>query len=297
MNDRSQSSETFSDDSIRRFLLGQLPGNEQTVFEEQLFTNSELEARVQLAEFELSDDYACQRLTENETESFHEKYLLTVDRNRKLDVSRAIGDRFMSASAAESKPAVYQRLMTLFDIRRPAWRYAFAALILALILATVFLVTKEPQIAERFIPPRFRSKPQPTATPQMMNHPTAPSSPVHAEQSPPATPHETPLIVSLTSTSSLDQSPVIILPVNENVMVRFQLSPAAGVGGVYRADLLTMSGETLFSAESLRPYGAKASIDVDVPASTLKSGQYQIRLSGTNDQTKQEISQYYFRVK
>jgi len=297
MENRQNHSQKFSDDSIRRFLLGELQATEQTLFEEQLFTNSELEARVRLAEFELADDYAFKRLSEPETASFREKYLLTADRNQKLNVSQAIRNRFTRESVSEIKPAVYQRLAPWFDLRRPTWRYAFASLVLILILATVFLVTKEPQIVRRLIPERFRSTPHATPTPQLMNHSTGSSSPAHSEQSPPAVPHESPLIVALTSTISLEQSPVITPPAGENAFVRFQLSIQEGAQGVYRADLSTASGETLLTAESLKPYGAKpSSVGFDVPASTLKSGQYQIRLSRTDDPAKQESSQYYFRV-
>ncbi len=295
--DNKQYTQNFSDDSIRRFLLGQLPASELTPFEEQLFINGDLEARVRLAEFELADDYAFKRLTESETESFRERYLLTTDRNQKLNVSQAIRDRFRSESVSQTNPTVYQRLMPLFDLRRSAWRYTFAALILILILATVFLVTKEPQVVKRLIPERFRSTPHATPTPQLMNHSTGASSPAHSEQSPPAAPHDSPLVVGLNSTSSQEQSPVITQPVDENAVVRFQLSIRESAQGDYRADLLAASGETLVSVDSLKPYGPKASaIDFDVPASSLKSGPYQIRLSRVDDPAKQESSQYYFRV-
>ena len=191
--DNEHNSQEFSDDSIRHFLLGRLQASEQTIFEEQLFINGDLEARLRLAEFELADDYAFKRLTESETKAFRERYLLTTDRNQKLNVSQAIRDRFLSESVAEIKPTVYQRLMPWFDLRRPAWRYAFAALILVLILGTVFLVTKEPQIVNWILPDRFKPRPHASPTPQMMNHSTGSSSPVHDEPSPPAVPHESPL--------------------------------------------------------------------------------------------------------
>ena len=292
-----QTNSQFSDDSIRRFLLGRLQDSEQTIFEEQLFTNGDLEARLRLSEFELADDYAFKRLTESETKAFRERYLLTTDRNQKLNVSQAIRERFLTEPVDEIKPTVSQRLMPWFDLRRPAWRYAFATLIVVLILGTVFLVTKEPQIVKKFLPDRFKPRPHASPTPQMMNHSTGSSSPVHDEPSPPAVPHESPLDVSLTATSSIDQSPVITLPVGENAVVRFQLLIKDGAQRVYRADLLTTSGETLFSAGSLKPFGAKsASISFDIPAKALRHGQYQIKLTPTDDPARQESSQYYFRV-
>ena len=78
--DNEHNSQDVSDDSIRHFLLGQLPASEQTLFEEELFTNADLEGRLRLAEFDLADDYAFKRLTESETKAFRERYLLTADR-------------------------------------------------------------------------------------------------------------------------------------------------------------------------------------------------------------------------
>lgn len=294
--DNEHNSQDVSADSIRRFLLGRLQGSEQTLFEEQLFIDGELEARLRLAEFELADDYAFKRLTESETKSFRERYLLTTDRNQKLNVSQAIRDRFLE-SVAETKPTVYQRLMPWFDLRRPAWRYAFAAVILVLILGTVFLVTKETRIVKWILPERFKPRPHASPTPQMMNHSNSSSSPVHDEASPPAVPHESPLSVWLTATSSTDQSAVITLPEGENAVVRFQLLLNHGAQGVYRADLWTESGETSFSAGSLKSFGAQpAAISFDVPAKALQSGKYQIRLTRVDDPGKQEVSQYYFGI-
>ncbi len=295
--ENKHNSQDVADDSIRRFLLGQLKADEQSLFEEQLFTNRELETRVRLAEFELADDYAFKRLTEKETESFRERYLVTTDRNQKLSVSQAMRDRFASEAVFGTKPSMSQRLMPLFDLRRPAWRYAFAAFILILIVGTVFLVTKEPRVVRILLPERFGPRPHASPTPQLMNHSTGSSSPVHDEPSPPAAPHESPLIVVLTATSSLDQSPVITLPPGEHALVRFQLAIKEGTQGVYRADLWTSSGEGLFRVDSLKPDGPKASsVDFDVPANGLKSGQYQISLSRVDDPAKPESLQYYFRV-
>ena len=296
MENRQNHSQDFADDAIRRFLLGQLKADEQSLFEEHLFTNSDLEARLRLAEFELADDYAFKRLTESETESFRERYLLTADRSHKLKVSQAIRDRFRSESVSETHPTVYQRLMPLFDLRRPPWRYAFAAFVLILILATVVLVTKEPQIVRRLIPERFRSTPHTTPTPQLMNHSTGSSSPAHSEQSLPAAPHE----IAADRCAYVDKLSGAVTRDNSaggrNAVVRFQLR-LEKVPRESTALNCWRLGETLVSVESLKPYGPRASaIDFDVPAKDLKSGQYQIRLSRVDDQAKQESSQYYFWV-
>ena len=46
----------FSDEAIRRFLLGRLSASEQPAFERRLFSEDGLDARVRLAELDLADD-------------------------------------------------------------------------------------------------------------------------------------------------------------------------------------------------------------------------------------------------
>jgi len=292
----SQTFQPRSEDSIRRFLLGQLKPGEQSMFEEQLFTDSDLEDRVRLAEFELADDYIFKRLTESEAKSFGEKYLLTADRKQKLNVSKSLRDRFMAVSRPKPRRGIYRGLTALLDIRQMTWRHAIAALVLILIFVMVFLAKKEPQIVERILPDHLQRH-HTTPTPQAMHHAAEPSAPAHSDESPVKPVHESPLVVALTSTNTFDQEPVVVLPSGENAVVRFQLSIKAGQEGLYRADLLTSRREKVFNAESLKAYGSGASfISIDVPVSALESGQYEIRLTRTDDRTKQQVVQYYFSV-
>ena len=53
----------ISDGMIRGFLLCRLGEGTRARFEERLFTDDELERRVRLAEFELTDDYVFGRLS------------------------------------------------------------------------------------------------------------------------------------------------------------------------------------------------------------------------------------------
>jgi hypothetical protein len=292
----SQTFQPRSEDSIRRFLLGQLKPGEQFMFEEQLFTDSDLEDRVRLAEFELADDYTFKRLTQGEAKSFGEKYLLTADRKQKLNVSKALRDRFMAVSRPEPRRAIYRGLTALLDIRQMTWRHAIAALVLILIFVMVFLAKKEPQIVERILPDHLQRH-HATPTPQAMHHAAGPSAPAHSDESPVEPVHESPAVIALTWMNTIDQGPVVVLPSGENAVARFQLSIKAGQEGVYRADLLTSREEKVFNAESLKAYGSgPSSISFDVPVSALKSGQYEIRLTRVDERGKQQIIRYYFSV-
>ena len=295
---KSNGSREFSDSAIRRFLLGQLSAGEQTDFEERLFTDAGLEARVRLAEFELSDDYASERLSTAERDLFRERFLLTSDRTQIFDVSRALHERFASESQTESPAGLTQRLRGFFDLKRPAWKYAFAALILIVFFATVLLVTKQPRIARWLGTEHGKPKPKLTPTPQMMNHPGSQSSPVHVEQSPPMPAHDIPaLTVALNPNIGIEQAPAASLPNDEAAVIRFQLALQTDRAESYVADLFTISGESIFRAESLKPPDTnRSAIYFDVPRRILKSGQYRITLSRVAGGVSVKTADYYFQV-
>ena len=129
----------FSDDAIRRFLLGELTVTEQTAFENRLVADDELEARVRLSELGLADDYVQRRLTRAESLRVQARFLVTRDRQHMTAVSQALHDRFT--------PATHRSAQGFFNLDNAAWRYAFAAAILIIVFAAVWLGVKERRLA------------------------------------------------------------------------------------------------------------------------------------------------------
>ena len=98
MSEDLNKSTQFADETIRRFLLGDLDAAERSNFEEQFLVDDELAARVRLVEFDLTDKYAFSRLSAADQKLFEQTFLLTTERKRKLNVSSALRDRFAPAS-------------------------------------------------------------------------------------------------------------------------------------------------------------------------------------------------------
>src|SRR5689334_14802846 len=94
----SDSSKTFSDDVIRRFLLGKLTPTEQGAFENRLVADDELAARVRLNEIGLADDYVRQSLSRGESLRVQERFLVTRERQHMAAVSQGLHDRFTPAT-------------------------------------------------------------------------------------------------------------------------------------------------------------------------------------------------------
>ena len=303
----------FSDDAIRRFLFGRLSAAEQTTLEERLFTDDALEARVRLAEFDLADDYALERLSAADREAFAEKFLLSTERKRKLTISTALRDRFASASIVENtarhgaKTSISERLQLLFGLNQRARRLAFGVVILVVLAGSVWLVVKEPRIKEVLKAHIFNRRAPAAAPsePRLAEHANNTSSaPEHRITPSPMPPHEptaaSPAILRVDlfvdASRDRDQIPLIDVPKGEHDVVRLQLALKLNQAGSYRAELLTKDGSSVFSADGLKFNQSGAGIEFDVPARLLKPGDYQIRLGRPANETSRGETEYYFRV-
>jgi len=304
----SDDSSNFSDETIRRFLLGGLSASEQPAFEQRLLIDHALAARVRLAEFEVADDYADQSLSSVERQLLEESFLLSADRERKVRVSRALRDHCAPArvSSVASPGATYlERLRLVLRFGRPAWRFAFAAVIFILLFGTVWVAVKKEGRIKEAIAKQVRRRRAPNQTvPVESNHPTNNSTPDHQPGSSLLPDHEqaaAPVIevIALAPVGSPDGSnlPSVSLPKGDQDIVRLQLVLNSNQAGTYGAELLTAEGQSVFSAESIKA-GAKdgAPIDFDVPARFLRTGNYQIRLNRDQAGARENVGSYNFRV-
>jgi hypothetical protein len=287
--------QNFSDETIRRFLLGDLNSAEQSNFERSLFMDSDLEERVRLAELELSDDYASAGLSDGEREVIRQQFLLTSGRKRQFQVSQALQNSFAIKSALATPRTISQRMLGLFDLRQHAWKYAFATLILIILLTTAVLVTRNPsRIAIWGTPNRVAPRPSATAPPRITNHTTNAPAPAHNEQSSPLPLHGGELnSLDLNSSTPLDTSPVIG---STNDVVQLQLKLDDPPSEFYDLNLMTAAGESVFTAKAIKRAETNLLI-VDVPGSALTAGDFQILLIRAGIDSKESAGTYYFRVR
>ena len=280
----SNSSVIFSDDAIRRFLLGELNVTEQTAFENRLVADDELEARVRLSELGLADDYVQRRLPRAESLRVQARFLVTRDRQHMAAVSQALRDRFT--------PATHRSAQGLFNFDNPAWRYAFAAAILLIVFATVWLRVKERRLALNppLPPKRVQPKVSPAQSPVAANHPVGSSTPTHQEEATPLPEHQTTLSIALDAKNTVENPSELQVP-NGTASIRAVVSLEKNQLDSYRAELWNSRGESVFSADGLTPNEGK--LVVDIPALDLSPGEYMIRLNGREDAAG---LQYYLRI-
>jgi hypothetical protein len=204
-------------------------------------------------------------------------------------VSKALRGRF---AANSQRTGTAQSLKAVFDFGRPAWRYAFAALLLLLVFATVWRGIKEPTIVKRIVPERV-VVPKPTATPapERANHPGTTSSPNHAQEYP-EMPVHTPITVSipLDFKNTAENPALVVLPKDEAAFVKFETQLPVNQVPPFRAELWTSKGESIIAVDLLAPT-SDSKIVLVVPAEKFQSGDYLIRVN-----SKSATASYYLRV-
>lgn len=300
------SSPEFSAEAIRSFLLGRLAGSEQVRFEERLFADNDLEMRVRLAECELTDDYAFDRLNAAERNLFEQKFLRAVGRQQKLNVSVALRERFATTRAsARVDRFTGEALKRLFSFQQPLSKLVFGAVTLLILIGTVWLVIREPRLKETLKQRILAKRPAPPTAGRESHHPVNASQPEHPSTPSPMPPHEqraappviTSVILHPTVSGQSQQMPLVSLPKGDNDVLRLQLILKSNQPEPLRGEILAFDGRTIFSALSLKSADNRpAEIDFDIPAHLLKAGQYQVRLSRVVDGSKGNLPGFSFRA-
>lgn len=281
----------FSDGTIRRFLLAQLSREERSAIETALFKNPEFENRARLLEIELIDDYAADRLRASERAAFQQKFLVTAARQKKLEVSAALQRSLTGFSSRRTDSS----LNSMFRWPRLAWRIAFSILALAILLASMIVIRREPQIAERIIPKRLRPAAVVTPTPQPAHHATSSSEPaVHRDEPPTLLAHEaSPQTIVVRPNSSADPAPVISLTNNTAKTVRLEITLERNESATLSAVVTNSNGEVVYD---LREISVKDSnrLDFDIPVERLKPGDFQVSLKRGGETSV--AGTFHFRV-
>jgi hypothetical protein len=296
----------YSNEVVRLFLFGKLPAAQQVKFEERLFSDEQFETRVRLAENELADDYAYERLSATERDLFEQKFLVTSARRQQVRVSSALRHRFasmpqVSTTVASAKPTISKRFQGLLGLNQASWKLALRVAILILLVGTMWTVLRGPRI-QKLIGIR---RPAPALAPapnrQEANHPKK-APPTTFRQPTPAPftldPDANSAMVMLFPQHGYD--PVHItqvgFPDSQHSTLHLLLVFREEHGEeqeIFRAELLTLAGRSVFKENLFRPTGVGA-ISFDVPVMFLDPGDYQVKLSRVAGGT--EAATYYFRV-
>jgi hypothetical protein len=294
----------YSDEVVRLFLLGKLPAAQQVKFEERLFSDEQFETRVRLAENELADDYAYERLSATERDLFEQKFLVSTERRQKLRVSEALHQRFAAPSPAPARATLGERLQRLLSWNQVSWKLAAAVVTLVFFAGTTWLLLRRPQLRQELITqgkkliPRRRpvAPAKPDQNREESHHPKLPSSGENSIPPPPVAMVVANIILIPESAYDGDHIAHLSLPQSDVNLLRVQLAVERNRPGQYQVEVLTVSGQTIFTESLLEKDTSGAAVAFEIPVRLLVAGDYQIKLARITDGREEGVATYYFRV-
>ena len=143
--------ENFEENSIRRYLLGELSEDEQTRVEDAAFADADLFLLVESVENDLIDEYARGELEADEKRNFERLFLTSAERQKKIEFAQTlVGLEEKSPALAKiSAPAPERRNLKNFWqtlaalIFRPQIAFAAVALLILLGGWLIFVNTRK----------------------------------------------------------------------------------------------------------------------------------------------------------
>lgn len=318
---------------IARYLLGELPEEQQVEIEDRAFEDKEYLANITAVENDLIDEYVRHELSEADRRKFESRFLASEARRKRVEFAKAL------ANVAEEVPVVepakkeaasnfWRDLLDSFVLSlNPVARFAMAMAVLLVLIGGVWLITErirlrnqlarlqaekqsqanEQQALERRIDlERRRSEELAAQLNQERQQREQTDETVRqlSESGDPTTPPPRPIIASLTLLPGISRGggdkPGLSLPENAR-LVRLQIGiEPEEQYKTFAVELRTSAGRQVWNRQNLSARstrGARA-VSLTLPATVLKSGEYELKLSGlTEGGATEDIGFYYFDVK
>jgi anti-sigma factor RsiW len=313
-----------SEQTMVRYLLGELSDSEQAALEEKYFTHPQVFDELVKAENELVDDYACGRLSPQLRERFEQYYLAHPNRRERTKFAQALATKLDQVGS--DHPAVdpgikltpwWQRLPKLFGGTR-AFAFSMALALLLLTLGGGWLLLRTRRLREELAQTQAAHAAQEQRDrelqQQLANEHTRINdlndelnrARVEEKRSQPQFPgiHARPAFVTLLLTAGgvregdTGSAPRLIIPTGTE-QVRIQLNIREGDYSAYRVVLQAIGGETIFSRQGVKPKATKSgsTFIVTVPARRFAAGDYILTLRGVRaDAEVDDVSKSIFRV-
>jgi hypothetical protein len=317
--------------SMKRYLLGDLAGDEQQQLEERLMTSDEFLEQLLIAEEELIDEYLRGALAAREEMRFHDHFLCTPERQQKLKFARAL-QRYVRVQKPQvvALPSFWESLVAFMRVQNPAIGYCLAAALLLVVVGGVWSTFNTLQLkneldgirARQSEPARRTQELERLLAEQRTRHDQLLEELQRQERSRLSLEQELAVLRSQqgtgagTGTSPQWQRPtmlsVALMPgllrdmggmarvtiPSGTTLVELQLGLPSDDYNRYRAELQNAGGEEIWSqsAKARDARGGEA-VRVIVPARLLGRGDYSVKLSGVSTGgASEDLAKFYFRV-
>lgn len=280
-----------------KYLLGYLPDAEQVRIEDRALAEPDYRRELEAVEADLIDSYVRSELVAADRRAFELRFLTSPQRRGKVAFAKALAAvtrETESLPSSEPRPA-WRALAALIRGSNPAWRFAAALALLVCVSAGLWLVFENASLRSRLSVLEAQRLDLETRDRNLQQELSAARSRVER----PATP----LIATLVLLPGLSRAQtrveeLMLGPGVQMARIEIQLEDRDD-HPKFRGQLHTQSGTEILSWNNLARSrgGAGYVLSLDVPASILASGDYELALQGLpQGQPAQDVGYYYFRV-
>jgi len=316
---------------ISQYLLGELPEEQQVQIEDRAFSDKEYLAMITAVENDLIDEYVRGELSATDQQRFESRFLASAERRKRVEFAKALRT-VVSESPAPEKKVVQtapgwswrESLYAFLNGLNPAARLAFVAAAIVIVVGAALLFVETLRL-RRQVTQLQAEKQAGQDLQQALEQERKRNTELNARldqekqqreqtdeslrqltETPEATnPAPPPVIASLTLLPGLSrgggQKPTLDLS-SDARLVRLQIGidPEEQYKS-FGVELRTLAGAQVWNRENLaartRKRGTRA-VGLTLPATVLKSGEYELRLRGlTEGGGSEDVGFYYFNVR
>jgi hypothetical protein len=296
-------SERADDVLLTKYLLGQVSEKEQIEVEDRAFVDAAYLGCLQAAEADLIDAWVKGELSESDGRDFERRFLTSPERKKKVEFARDL-----SRIAAESKAA--ERATSP---RAPGWTFAphaflrwtpalAAAAVLACIIGGAWLISQNASLRSRVAAVELERRTIESREQELRRRLSDEQRRVEdllAQSQRQPVWRETPIVASLMLIPGVTRGDqrtqqLILQPSAAVARISIQLEPGHD-SSRFRVELRTRSGAEVLSSGNLSRRGD--TVSVDVAASALATGEYELALKGiAAGESMTDLGYFYFRV-
>jgi anti-sigma factor RsiW len=289
-----------------KYLLGHLTEEEQAEVEDRAFADEGYRSALEGTEADLIDAYVRGELSPSDRRSFERRFLPVPERRRKVEFARALATIASDSKTPELPAAERRSVLRAFREWSPAFQFAAGLAALIVVAAGAWLVSENAasrsRVASLEVERRgFEAREQ--SLRQQLSEEQTRSAALAAQKPSPSEADRAPLIASLVLLPGLSRSQarveqLVLSPGAQIARIEIQIEPRDDFPR-FRAELRTKSGDEVLSQGNLakRKSGSGFAVSIDVPASVLVVGEYEMALKGiAADRTTQDVGFYYFAV-
>ena len=285
---------------MSRYLLGELPEEEQLRMEERFFTDEELYQQLLALEDELKYEYARGGLSSEQRKSFEKRFLQTAADRQKVAVAGSVLEKCYAASAQqtavaaplrEAQPSWWRSLANLLLPQAPVVRLSLAAAGAVLLVIVSWSVYQTNQLRDRL----QRLEAQRRSEQQSEQRELAQERNRRLElERQNAHPQSSTAFLSFILVPGLvrdsdGQKPLVIPADSGTVRIQLDLKKKANYK-TYRAEVQTLDGKRIWAQDVPTP-------TLELPARILPADDYVITLKGiTAQKDMEDAGEYYFTV-